>query len=147
METQVRRDEKQWVRVNSDVGYFGSDAETEDVFQHNVEADQEYQTSKMPQLKIIAKAADLPGASLLATVTKPFLGPLQSVADKALLPLGSKIVHLLDSRVPDGSKQWILTTQEKLMTIIETSDDIACNCLDKVIVKRRVTTEETIVKV
>ena len=99
-----------------------------------------------PELKIISKACEFPGMSLVAKVSRPFLTPLQNVAQQSLLPLGAQLVEIVDGRMSDGSRQWVLNTKEKLVTVIETSDSIACNCLDKVTLRRRIIHEETIIR-
>ena len=131
---------------SSDPSNYGSDAESETVFSEADRMKEERASRMFPELKIISKACEFPGMSLVARVSKPLLSPLQNVAQQSLLPLGAQLVDIVDGRMSDGSRQWVLKTKEKLVTVVETTDSIACNCLDTVTLRRRVVCEETIIR-
>ena len=85
-------------------------------------------------LKIVSKTSELPLASSLVDWIKIFVAPVQDIVETSVLPLGERLMKAVDenlvSNLSEETAGWMAQTKAQLSTIIQHSDDVACQILD-----------------
>ena len=85
-------------------------------------------------LKIVSKTSELPLASSLVDWIKILVAPVQDIVETSVLPLGERLMKAVDenlvSNLSEETAGWMAQTKAKLSTIIQHTDDVACQILD-----------------
>ena len=92
-------------------------------------------------LKIVSKTSELPLASSVQDWTRELFAPVQDLVDTSVLPLAERLLKAADehlvSQLSEETVSWMSQTKDRLVTIVQKSDDVACHCLDAFLLQTR----------